>query len=62
MDAPADDNAPKSLRDKALLEMLYATGMRVTELVSLDVDNVDLECRQRAVWRRQQARTHCTHL
>ena len=43
MAAPADDRAPKSLRDKALLEMLYATGMRVTELVSLDVDNVDLE-------------------
>jgi integrase/recombinase XerD len=42
MSAPADDNTPKSLRDKALLEMLYATGMRVTELVSLDVDNVDL--------------------
>lgn len=43
MSAPADDGAPKSLRDKALLEMLYATGMRVTELVSLDVDNVDIE-------------------
>ncbi len=43
MNAPSDDNAPKSLRDKALLEMLYATGMRVTELVSLNVDNVDLE-------------------
>ena len=43
MAAPADDKAPKSLRDKALLEMLYATGMRVTELVSLDVDNVDLD-------------------
>ena len=50
MDAPADDNAPKSLRDKALLEMLYATGMRVTELVSLDVDNVDLESGNVSVW------------
>jgi integrase/recombinase XerD len=43
MAAPEKDNSPKSLRDKALLEMLYATGMRVTELVSLDVDNVDLD-------------------
>lgn len=42
MAAPANDHAPKSLRDKALLEMLYATGMRVTELVSLDVDDVNL--------------------
>ena len=43
MAAPANDRSPKALRDKALLEMLYATGMRVTELVSLDLDNVDLE-------------------
>ncbi len=40
--APPDDRAPKSLRDKALLQMLYATGMRVTELVSLDMDDVNL--------------------
>ncbi|MFN2201727.1 MAG: tyrosine recombinase [Caldilineaceae bacterium] len=43
MSAPPEDKTPKSLRDKALLEMLYATGMRVTELVSLDVGNVDLD-------------------
>lgn len=33
------------LRDCAMLELLYATGMRVTELVSLDVADVDLEQR-----------------
>ncbi len=33
----------KGYRDKAMLELLYATGMRVTELVSLDVDDVNIE-------------------
>lgn len=34
---------PKGLRDKAMLEVMYATGMRVTELIDLDVDDVNLE-------------------
>ena len=34
-------NQPSSLRDKAILEMLYGTGMRVTELAHLNIDDVD---------------------
>jgi integrase/recombinase XerC len=39
----ADDGSPVGLRDVAMLEMLYATGTRVGELVGLDVDDVDRE-------------------
>jgi len=37
----ADDGSPIGLRDVAMLELLYATGVRVGELVGLDVDDVD---------------------
>jgi integrase/recombinase XerC len=37
----ADDGSPVGLRDAAMLELLYATGVRVGELVALDIDDVD---------------------
>lgn len=33
----------KGIRDKAMLEFAYATGMRVTEIISLDISDVNLE-------------------
>ncbi|MGB2078427.1 MAG: site-specific tyrosine recombinase XerD [Vibrio sp.] len=41
LEAP-EVNDPLELRDKAMLELLYATGLRVTELVSLTMENLSL--------------------
>src|SRR2546428_2452097 len=45
LEQPARRNTPEAKRDRAMLELLYATGMRVTELVSLDIGNVHLDPR-----------------
>ncbi len=34
---------PKGIRDKAMLEVMYATGIRVTELIDLNVEDVNLD-------------------
>ena len=38
-----DVDVPLELRDKAMLELLYATGLRVTELVSLTIENMNVQ-------------------
>ena len=42
LNEPVQMSDPKSLRDKAFLELLYATGMRVSELVALDTGDIEL--------------------
>ncbi|MFZ5826318.1 MAG: site-specific tyrosine recombinase XerD [Bacillota bacterium] len=41
--AQPDSGQPSGLRDRAMLELLYATGIRVSELVSLNTADVNLE-------------------
>jgi integrase/recombinase XerD len=43
LEQPARRNTPEAKRDRAMLELMYATGLRVTELVSTDVTDVQLE-------------------
>jgi integrase/recombinase XerD len=42
-DATSKMPAPRSLRDRALLEVIYSTGMRVSEAISLRLSDLDLE-------------------
>lgn len=42
LDAAAVGDGPAALRDKALLEVLYGSGARISEATGLDVDDIDL--------------------
>lgn len=46
LEAIPDDEAPQHLRDKAILELLFSSGLRVSELCNLDRDHVNLKRRE----------------
>jgi integrase/recombinase XerC len=45
-----DDSDPRNLRDHALLEILYGSGVRVSELCGIRFEDIDLAQRQLRVW------------
>ncbi len=49
IEAP-DSSTPQGLRDRAILELLYAAGLRVSEITALDLHDIDLGSRQIKVW------------
>lgn len=64
--APTRVKTPESMRDAAMLQLLYATGMRVSELVALDQSDLDLakgciRCEGRAARERLVSLTPTAH-
>jgi len=49
LEAP-DLSTPQGQRDRALLELLYASGLRVSELVKLNLEQINLDTREIRVW------------
>ncbi len=52
-----EGDTPKAIRDKAMLELLYATGIRVSELIGLNVEHVNLRRRMLTLHSGERKRT-----
>ena len=44
-----EDDSPEGIRDRAIFELLYSSGFRVSELVSLDTDSIDFAAQEARV-------------
>ena len=49
-----DASTPLGRRDRAILELFYASGLRLSELVGLDMEDVNLSGRMCACWAREE--------
>lgn len=49
LDAPASSPKPQAVRDRAILELLFSTGLRVSELTRLNRDHVNLKTREMSI-------------
>lgn len=49
LDAPASSKKPQAVRDRAILELLFSTGVRVSELTRLNRDDVNFKTREMSI-------------
>lgn len=61
MDVCAADPRPQGVRDAAIIALLYGTGMRKSESVDIDLDQVDFEARSLQVVARATTSWSSTH-
>ncbi len=61
LDAGTHSSEPLALRDQAMMELLYACGLRLAELLSLNLDSLDLRAGQLLVTGKGNKPASCRH-